>query len=274
MKSTISDFQKTVLAYYRKDGRYALPWRTLPAGRQRPDPYAILVSEIMLQQTQVDRVVPYFERWMKKFPTVQMLAEAPLSEVLKEWQGLGYNRRGKQLRECAKEIVEKHGGKVPASLSSLVTLPAIGPYTAGAIRAFAFDEPEIFIETNIRAALIHHFFPRSKNVPDAKLIPILQSIIRKTKSPREWYSALMDYGTFLKKTNPNPSRRSKHHVKQSRFIGSLRQARGAILRTLVSGPASERKLREKTSPTFFTKALEGLASENMIEKKRGLWQIP
>ena len=262
------EFHDTVLRYWKKEGRHTLPWR------KTHDPYKILVSEIMLQQTQVDRVIPYFERWVKKFPTVQVLAKAPLADVLKEWSGLGYNRRAKLLRECAKEIVEKHSGKVPKDFAALVALPAIGPYTAGAIRAFAFNEEGIFIETNIRAALIHHFFPKSRKVPDTKLIPILEASLPNAKvSPREWYSALMDYGAYIKKTNPNPSRRSAHHAKQSQFKGSLRQARGAILRTLVSSSANERKLKEKTPPTFYKKALESLQKENMIEKKSGKWQL-
>jgi len=304
------EFQDVVMHYWKKEGRHTLPWR------KTRDPYAILVSEIMLQQTQVDRVVPYFEKWIRRFPTVQSLAKAPLSDVLKEWSGLGYNRRAKLLRECAIAIVEKYSGKVPKDFAALVALPAIGPYTAGAIRAFAFDEPDIFIETNIRTALIHHFFPlssikekaRSQNatgsrIPDTQLIPLLTSLLsavthRQSKngralkkkqgkktassvpargvaaiSPREWYSALMDYGAHIKKTNENPSRRSTHHIQQSQFTGSLRQARGAILRTLVSGEANERKLREKTPPHFFKKALEGLFREAMIEKKGSTWQL-
>src|SRR3989344_3520727 len=131
------EFLKIVIAHWKKNGRHALPWRTII------DPYKILVSEIMLQQTQVDRVVPYFERFIKQFPTVHALAKSDLGSVLKAWSGLGYNRRAKLLRECAKEIVEKHGGKVPKNLAALVSLPAIGPYTAGAVRAFAFNQPDV-----------------------------------------------------------------------------------------------------------------------------------
>jgi len=229
----------------------------------------------MLQQTQVDRVVPYFDRWVKRFPTVQTLAEASLSDVLNEWQGLGYNRRGKLLRECAREIVEKHGGKIPKDFAALVALPAIGPYTAGAIRAFAFDEPEIFIETNIRAALLHHFFPRSKKVPDAKLMPILKELLKGVKSPREWYSALMDYGTLVKKANPNPSRRSKHHVKQAPFEGSLRQIRGGLIRRLIKGPITEKALLSVEVKDAYRVeiALRSLEADGMVEKKGKEWRL-
>jgi A/G-specific adenine glycosylase len=262
-------FRKLVADFHRAHGRHDLPWR------KTHDPYAVLVSEIMLQQTQVDRVVPYYERWLERFPTVKKLADAPLSDVLKEWQGLGYNRRAKLLRECAKEIVEKHGGKIPNDFSALVALSAIGPYTAGAIRAFAFDEPEIFIETNIRAALLHHFFPRSKKVPDAKLIPILKKLLLHAKSPREWYSAFMDYGAHIKKTNPNPSRRSKHHAKQAPFEGSMRQLRGHLLRRLVQGPIKESALvREQTKSTYhIEKVLRAMEAEGLLIKKGKSWRL-
>jgi A/G-specific adenine glycosylase len=269
VKETPAAFRKKVLTYHRIYGRHHLPWR------KTRDPYAILVSEIMLQQTQVDRVRPYFERWLKKFPTTEALARAPLSEVLQEWQGLGYNRRGKLLRECAKEIVEKHSGKIPQDFAALVALPAIGPYTAGAIRAFAFDEKEVFIETNIRAALLHHFFPRSQKVPDTKLVPILKKLLKGVKSAREWYSALMDYGVLVKKKYPNPSRRSKHHTQQSRFEGSERQIRGEIIRQLLKGPTSPAQLLSSgiAKPERIESVLRNLEKEEMIEKKGNTWRL-
>lgn len=258
MKETIVTFKRRVLSYHRVHGRHDLPWRHVR------DPYLILVSEIMLQQTQVDRVIPFFLRWTKKFPTAQRLADAPLSDVLREWQGLGYNRRGKLLRECAKEIVGRHGGKVPKDRAALIALPGIGPYTAGAIRAFAFDEPGIFIETNIRAALIHHFFPRAKNVPDSRLVPILGNLLKQITSSRAWYSALMDYGSHIKKTNPNPSRRSAHHTTQSVFEGSLRQMRGEIVQRLMRN-TSLASLR-RIGPQRFAKACHALIHDGLIKK--------
>ena len=275
MSKKTQNFKEIVLQYWRTNGRHNLPWR------KTHDPYAILVSEIMLQQTQVDRVIPYFARWMRKFPTVQSLAKSDLASVLRIWSGLGYNRRAKLLRECAQEIVGKYGGKVPKDFSALVALPGIGPYTAGAIRAFAFDEPEVFIETNIRAALIHHFFPKSKKVPDSKLVPILEALLPNPDSqtigvsPREWYSALMDYGAYIKKTNPNPSRRSKHHTRQSPFEGSLRQYRGIILRRLLNGSISHKALlRVETERSYFLElALRDLEREKMIEKKGKGWRL-
>ena len=253
---------RTVLAYHARYGRHTLLWRNTT------DPYRILVSEIMLQQTQVDRVIPYYERFLKRFPTIHILAKAELKEVLVLWSGLGYNRRAKMLHEAAKEIVEKWGGGggAPLPRAALESLRGIGSYTAGAIRAFAYNEPEVFIETNIRTVLIHELFPRSRKVSDGKLFPVLQEILGKPGFPkggaREWYAALMDYGSFLKSTYPNPSRKSRHHAKQSKFEGSLRQVRGAILKAVIQ----RKTLTEvrKRFPKFFAQAHAALVKEGMI----------
>ncbi len=201
-----------------------LPWRARSA-----TPYHILVSEVMLQQTQAERVTSKFVAFIKKFPTVQKLAQASLREVLLMWQGLGYNRRARNLKRAAEEIVSNYKGKVPTTVEALVALPAIGPYTASAIRAFVWNIPDVFIETNIRTVYIHHFFPKRKKVSDDELLPLIEKTLDRT-NPKEWYAALMDYGAYLKKTVPNPSRRSHSHVKQAAFKGSLREARGKILR--------------------------------------------
>lgn len=268
-KKEIERFQTTVLTHYREHGRHNLPWR------RTQDPYAILVSEIMLQQTQVDRVVPYFVRLIARFPTVESLARARLSEVLRLWSGLGYNRRARLLRECAREIVEKHGGRVPKGKEELVALPGIGPYTAGAIRAFAFNEPDIFIETNIRSALIHHFFPDTITVHDRELQPYVATSL-KGQEPRVWYAALMDYGAQIKKTNPNPSRRSKHHMVQANFEGSMRQVRGAIIRRLLSGSITEESVRSINAKDAYqiSMALRSLEKEGLIERKGKAWRLP
>ena len=223
----------------------------------------------MLQQTQVDRVIPYFKTWMRTFPTVQKLAHSDLSTVLSLWSGLGYNRRAKMLHECAKEIVGKHGGRIPRNPAALRALPGVGPYTAGAIRAFAFDEDEVFIETNIRAALLHHFFPKSNNVPDTKLTPILSACLPRSTSAREWYSALMDYGAHIKKTNPNPSRRSSQYIRQSAFKGSVREARGAIVRASVRGAVHLGHIRKESgiSAALLRRALRDLEREGMLPRR-------
>jgi A/G-specific adenine glycosylase len=206
------------------------------------NPYAILVSEVMLQQTQVDRVIPKFTSFMQRFPSVAALARTPLSEVLIAWQGLGYNRRGKLLQQAAQMIVEHYQGKVPETPQALQELPGVGPYIAGAVAAFAYNYPSVIIETNIRTVYTHHFFTEKTEVSDAQLLPIIAQTLDQ-KNPRAWYAALMDYGSFLKKSGIQINAVSTTYVKQKAFKGSDRQIRGAIVRTLATHPAcTKRKL--------------------------------
>jgi A/G-specific adenine glycosylase len=214
------------MAYYRAHGRHTLPWR------DTRNAYHILVSEMMLQQTQVDRVIPYYVQFIKKYPNARSLARAPLPDVLRMWSGLGYNRRARFLHEAGKKIA---CDGMPKHVENLETLPGVGPYTARAIAAFAYDERTVVIETNIRAAVIHHFFPNQQKVPDDALRPILAACVAGVASAREWYSALMDYGTHIKGVYGNPTRRSAHHAPQKKFQGSIRQVRGAILKARISG---------------------------------------
>jgi A/G-specific adenine glycosylase len=201
------------------------------AWRMTRDPYHIVVSEIMLQQTQTYRVEPKYQQFIAALPTFAVLADASLNSVLSLWQGLGYNRRGKYLHELANIVVTEHAGILPNIPEQLVQLPGIGKNTAGSICAFAFNKPVVFIETNIRTVFIHSFFARSTSVHDADIISLIAQTLDQ-ENPREWYYALMDYGVYLKKQMANPSRRSIHHTRQSKFEGSDRQIRGAIIRLL------------------------------------------
>ncbi len=228
MPSSLAHFQTRVWNYYRRHKR-RFPWR------ETRDPYRILVSEIMLQQTQAPRVVAKYESFLKRFPTVQKLAAASVASVLREWQGLGYNRRGLALKKSAEAIVTQFKGKVPHNYEALLSLPGVGPATAGDILAFAWNEPVTVIETNIRSVFINEFFPEADSVHDRELLPLISRAVD-TKNPREWYYALMDYGAWLKKTVPNPSRRSRHFTAQSPFKGSNREQRSKILRYLLSYP--------------------------------------
>jgi A/G-specific adenine glycosylase len=257
-----ANFRKKIYAYYKKNRR-DLPWR-----RTR-DPYKILVSEVMLQQTQVDRVVPFYKNWLKLFPNVRALARASTSNVLAAWSGLGYNRRAINLQRAAQQIVTMHKGKFPKSVDALDELPGVGRYTAGAVAAFAWDIPGAYIETNIRSVYLHFFFPNRGEVSDRQLMPVIEETMDK-KNPRDWYYALMDYGSMLKKKVPNPSRRSKHHARQSKFKGSNRELRGAILKSLLK----ERTLTPSkiASSSGRTKAetariLGSLSREGFIKKK-------
>ncbi len=187
----------------------------------------------MLQQTQVDRVKPFYRAFLARFPTVRALARAPLPAVLVAWRGLGYNRRAKLLREAARAIVARHGGRVPRDVGALVALTGVGAYTAGAVRAFAWNEPSAIIETNIRNVFTREFFPRRKAVRDADLMPFIEAALDR-KDPRRWYAALMDYGSALKKEARGLNARSAHYAKQKPFKGSTREARGAILAVLTA----------------------------------------
>jgi A/G-specific adenine glycosylase len=264
----IKEFRRVVYHYYREAGR-AFPWR------EHITPWGVLVSEFMLQQTQTARVADYWTRWMKLWPTPEALAKAPLEAVLREWSGLGYNRRARFLRDCAASLTERYAGVVPALPEELKTLPGIGPYTSGAIACFAYNHPAVFIETNIRGAVIHCFFPAGP-VADAALLPILEKALDR-KNPREWYYALMDYGAALKKLTANPARRSVHYAKQSRFEGSFRQKRGRVLKSLAfDGPAGLLQLAERIG--METKDLypvvDALAKELMVAREGEIYRIP
>lgn len=263
---SFTNFKRTVWNYYRAQGRHSLPWR------KTPDPYRILVSEIMLQQTQVDRVIPFYKTFLKRFPTPRRLAAAPLSDVLRAWQGLGYNRRAKYLREAAKIIVARHAGRVPGGYEELLALPGIGPYTASAIRAFSANEPGTFLETNIRTAFIHSFFPKKKHVQDSALMPLVSATIDK-KNPREWYFALMDYGAHLKRTEGNAAARSAGYKKQSAFKGSRREVRGAVIRSLSERAQTETALSLLFDARRVHAELAALRKEGLIVLKNGRYRL-
>jgi A/G-specific adenine glycosylase len=234
-----------------------------------------MVSEFMLQQTQTDRVITYWNRWMELWPSPTALSKASLEEALREWSGLGYNRRCCFLKDCARRITAEYSGKVPASPHDLLPLPGIGPYTAGAIPCFAYNYPSVFIETNIRAAVLHFFFKGLTGVKDSEIFPILESCLDK-KNPRKWYWALMDYGVALKQVTVNPNRRSAHYAKQSKFEGSFRQLRGAVIKSLVSqGPAEIRELQKRSGieNEDLYKVLEVLEKELMVAEEEGIYRI-
>ncbi len=263
-------FRSTVWRYWKKEGRHDLPWRhptlKLRSGKQDFDPYRILVSEMMLQQTQVPRVIGKYKEFLKAFPTVKALAKAPLSDVLKVWSGLGYNRRAKYLHDAAKKIVEI--GNIKKAFES--PLPGVGPYTRAAVHAFAYNEPLTMIETNIRTAFIHYFFADTLTICD-RIILVYAEKAAEGQDPRTWHWALMDYGAHLKRSGVRNNSRSAHYTKQSKFEGSLRQVRGAILRAL----AKDEKIIDLRSRygELFGKAVAGLERDGLIVKEKGKWRI-
>lgn len=229
----------------------------------------------MLQQTQVHRVLPMYAEFTRRFPTLRKLAAAPLSEVVKSWQGLGYNRRALLLYRAAKDVVARHGGELPKGIAELESLPGIGPYTARAVAAFAYNKDVAVIETNIRTVVLHHFFPKKKRVSDKEIEKILKRTLPKGKS-REWYSALMDYGAYLKRSGISHNARSERYVKQSKFAGSLREARGALLRALARGTASHARLTGLCGVprrSQLRTALRALRAEGLVEKVDGNYAL-
>lgn len=220
----VNFFKQKIWDYFRDSGR-TFVWR------DTDNPYHVVVSEIMLQQTQTYRVDGKFQQFVKQFPSFAHLANAPLQQILLCWQGLGYNRRALALQKIAQIIVNDYQETLPNDPNILINFPGIGPATASSICAFAFNKPVFFIETNIRSVYLHHFFPNQSNIDDKQILPLIEVTLDR-QNPRHWYYALMDYGVMLKKKLPNPSRRSKHHHKQSKFEGSDRQVRGAILKLL------------------------------------------
>ena len=280
----LSDFREKVLeqgrALYRD-----LPWR-----RTR-DPYAIWLSEVMLQQTQVARVDGRWQAWLERFPSVDALAAASPADVLEEWQGMGYNRRALSLLSAA-QAISSAGGQMPRELKALLALPGIGPATAAGIRAFAFDLPGVYLETNVRSVFLHELYPGAEAVPDAELVPLVEAACPPDASnpadtPRVWYYALLDYGAHLKRILPNPSRRSAAHTRQSRFEGSRRQKRAQLVRLLLDNRqgldapsllaqldiAEQAAGRPPVAPELARELLEELAREGFCHLDGDIWSV-
>ena len=251
----IDDFRETIWRHGR-DLYRDMPWR------QNTNPYYVLVSELMLQQTQVERVIPKFAEFIEKFPTAKELAAAPLADVLTVWSGLGYNRRAKFLHEAVKAI----GDTFPSTKEDLLKLPGVGGNTAGAILAYSFNQPVTFIETNIRTVYFHHFFDDQKQVSDKELQKIVEATVDK-EHPREWYWALMDYGSYLKKQGVDRLDKSKHYKKQAPLKGSVREVRGLMLKALKTGDMTENELQgQLPQDERFHKALDGLLKDGLITR--------
>ena len=266
-------FQQTVRNFYEEQGR-DLPWRNTD------NQYAIFVSEIMLQQTQVPRVIPEYQDWIQQWPNFKALAKTDRSGVLKAWQGLGFNRRAKFLHQSAQKVMDEYNSRLPESRAELKKLPGVGSYTSGALMAFCFNEPLLFIETNIRAVYLHHYFPEKEEVSDTEIKTKLGETMPEN-DVREWYYALMDYGQFIKKTEGNPNTRSKTYNTQSQFAGSNRQLRSQLLRFVLNNePVSLEQINDNLQPeTDRQKSIkENLANlekeEMIIQTADGLYRVP
>jgi A/G-specific adenine glycosylase len=214
------------------------------------------VSEVMLQQTQVERVVPKFELFLQKFPTIKALAQSPLADVLSVWSGLGYNRRAKMLWQAAIDVEAHFDGIVPNTYEALRRLSGVGPYTARAVMVFGFNAAQVVIETNIRAVYLYHFSDLFSDelIDDGQLAPVIEATLDRER-PRDFYNGLMDYGSYLKSVMADPARKSASYTKQSRFEGSKRQVRGTVLKLLVK--------HKRLSSSEVVKLIEGDKSRVM-----------
>lgn len=297
-EKNISEFKQIIWDYYSKNKR-EFPWREIT------DPYKIFISEVMLQQTQTHRVVPKYEAFIQEFPDFPTLAQAPFSQVLNLWSGLGYNRRAMYLQKSAQLIVQTFNNKLPADPEVLITLSGIGAATAASISVFAFNTPLAFIETNIRRVFIHFFYNQiiqnrhpgkrsasridsghspsagsgrcqndEQKVHDKDLLKLVEQTLDHA-NPREWYYALMDYGAALPKTIKNPNIKSAHYVKQSKFEGSIRQVRGQILRVLLDyKQLTPKQLKQLVkADKRFEQAFEQLRKERFLTIKNNIIEL-
>lgn len=259
-------------------------YRDLPWRRTR-DPYEVLVSEVMLQQTQVGRVLGYWSCWLERLPSIDALAAAPTSLVLALWQGLGYNRRALNLKRAAEICSASRDGRLPEGHDELVALPGIGPATAAGVRVFSANRPDVYLETNVRTVVLHELFASYDAVPDRAVADVLARTCPDDE-PRAWYYALLDYGAYLKGVLPNPSRRSASHVRQSRFEGSRRQKRAWLLREVLAHPGQtteqlvsgldEAELaagRDAVDPQLAARLLDELSSERFLQLRADGWQV-
>lgn len=267
-KNQVADFQKKLMGYYKEHAR-SLPWRE-SAEDDTHDGYKVLVSEIMLQQTQASRVMPKYSRFITAFPTLDSLASAKLSDVMSQWNGLGYNRRAKYLLEAARSL--QTVGQ-PWSLADLVAQKGIGENTAKAVLVYTYNQPEFFIETNVRTVYIHHFFSGEEKVGDDAIAVLLEQTVDR-QDPRVFYWALMDYGSHIKRTFGNASRRSSTHTNQLKFQGSKRQVRGQVIKYLVEGEYSAKELTNLIRDSRLDLVLQELVREGLIHQKKGLFLLP
>jgi A/G-specific adenine glycosylase len=255
------------------------------AWRNTDKPYFILLSEIMLQQTQVVRVIGYYDAWTKQFPSIDSLAAASTAEVLEAWQGLGYNRRALMLKRLATEVSENQEGRLPKTYEDLLKLPGVGPATAAGVMAFAHHSPAAYLETNERTVVLHELFPDRQDVCDKDVLKLVKELAKyvhdKGIDARTWNYALLDYGAYLKKAFRNPSRRSKQHSVQSRFEGSFRQKRAGVLKIILEkeGLREEEILAQVKADKVFEldadillKVLSALSAEGFIKQESGKWK--
>ncbi len=280
------EIQRLILAWYSQNKR-TLPWRSTK------DMYHIVVSELMLQQTQVDRVIPKYHAFLKRFPTIYDLARASAAEVIDEWAGLGYNRRALYLHQFAQTVMKAHNGIIPQEREQLLELPGIGPYTSQAIRCFGFGKDVPVVDINIKRIYSRLFFKGEGSENE------LQNVAREivpTGNGVAWNNALMDFGSLICEDKPRcdicpltahcsayKAGTPEKYVKpktQSKFIGSNRYYRSMIIKALRKNnftlPLKKiKKLKPNDkSEEWFEAVIAGLEKEGLIIKKNGMLSLP
>ncbi|MCX6791995.1 MAG: Fe-S cluster assembly protein HesB [Candidatus Gottesmanbacteria bacterium] len=255
----ITKFQARIFSWWELNKR-DLPWR------HTHDPYKILVSEVMLQQTQVSRVLPKYEEFLYFFPDVYTLAKASLAKLLKVWRGMGYNRRALYLKKAAQTVVDTYNGEFPENEKELVTLPGLGIYTARAILVFAYSRDIAAVDTNIRRIITHFFFndvPQKEKIIQEvadKLVPMDESW--------EWHQALMDFGAAH--NSLFSIHNSKINKKKIPFQKTNRYYRGRLIDILREGPVDEHILVK----VFSASIINGLLKDGLVERKKGMLRLP
>lgn len=272
---TIPAFRVHILSWYRKNGR-DLPWK------RTKNPYRILVSEVMLQQTQVSRVERTYRAFLRMFPSLRKLASASDADLLQAWKGLGYWRRAVALRETARRISKDHRGRIPHDPSLLQSFPGIGPYTARAVSCFAFGNSEAFLDTNIRRVYLHFFFKGKESVRDEEILSLARRAVWK-RDPRTWHYALFDYGATVLKNDP-ANRKSASYKRQSRFQGSFRQFRAIALRRVLEGKRRKvpgkilrkelrEQMRKRGAVHAPSRVLESLCRDGLLKERGGEYSV-
>lgn len=264
-------FNSVITTHFLHNGR-DLPWRSPSLQLNKKgylNGYAILVSEYMLQQTQVSRVEVKYHQFLSQFPTMKSLADAPFSAVLAAWQGLGYNRRALYLHQASKVLVQH---AEPWTFELLTAQKGIGKNTAAAVIVYAYNHPMVFVETNIRTVFIHHYFKTQATVSDAEIIKLVERMLPKS-NPRQWYWSLMDYGAFLKRTQKNPARKSASYRKQSPFEGSFRALRAQVLRLLIQAPKNQQQIEQELQDHRIAEVLYVLEKEGLVAKENNRFTV-
>lgn len=266
----IREFQTNIFVWWKKNKR-DLPWR------HTHDPYKIMVSEVMLQQTQVSRVLAGYREFIERYPTVKVLAKASTSDVVKIWKGMGYNRRALYLKQAARAVVDRYGGTFPKSEKELVKLPGLGTYTARAILVFAYRQNTACVDTNIRQIITHYFFDEKPQKPS--IIQAVADQLLPLGKSWEWHQALMDFGALELNVS-----RVTYHVSRKKtipFRQSNRFYRGRIIDRLREGKIREASLITEFQTTygksreFILTIIAGLARDGLLARfARGVIGLP